>query len=58
MPAVSVPVGYSVIEGLPIGLQIMGWHWEEKILLKVAEVLESKYVRKKPHRNNYFNMIK
>jgi aspartyl-tRNA(Asn)/glutamyl-tRNA(Gln) amidotransferase subunit A len=35
IPGISVPCGFSS-EGLPIGLQIMGKHFDEKTLLKVA----------------------
>ncbi len=39
-PAVSIPNGVST-EGLPIGFQIMGNHFEEEKLLKFAKELES-----------------
>jgi aspartyl-tRNA(Asn)/glutamyl-tRNA(Gln) amidotransferase subunit A len=35
VPGISVPCGFSS-EGLPIGLQIMGKHFDEETLLKVA----------------------
>jgi aspartyl-tRNA(Asn)/glutamyl-tRNA(Gln) amidotransferase subunit A len=35
IPGISVPCGFSK-EGLPIGLQLMGNHFEEKTLLKVG----------------------
>jgi aspartyl-tRNA(Asn)/glutamyl-tRNA(Gln) amidotransferase subunit A len=35
IPGLSVPCGFSS-EGLPIGLQIMGNHFEEGMLLKAA----------------------
>jgi Asp-tRNA(Asn)/Glu-tRNA(Gln) amidotransferase A subunit family amidase len=35
LPAISFPVGYNT-EGLPIGMQAMGRHWEEHLLLRVA----------------------
>ncbi len=35
IPGMSVPCGFSQ-EGLPIGLQIMGRHFDEKTLLRVA----------------------
>jgi aspartyl-tRNA(Asn)/glutamyl-tRNA(Gln) amidotransferase subunit A len=35
IPGISVPCGFSS-EGLPIGLQIMGRHFNEKTLFKVA----------------------
>ena len=38
-PAVVVPVSYSV-EGLPIGVQIVGRPWEEEQVLSVAAALE------------------
>ena len=38
-PAISVPFGWSS-EGLPIGVQIVGRHFDEATVLKVAAVLE------------------
>lgn len=38
-PAISVPVGLST-EGLPIGVQIVGRHFEEELVLGVAAALE------------------
>ena len=39
-PAMSVPFGWSS-EGLPIGVQLVGRHFDEHTLLKVAKALES-----------------
>jgi aspartyl-tRNA(Asn)/glutamyl-tRNA(Gln) amidotransferase subunit A len=39
IPAISIPCGFSR-EGLPIGLQIMGRHFDEKMLLRVAYTFE------------------
>ncbi len=39
IPAISLPCGYSQ-EGLPIGLQIMGRHFDEGMLLRVAYTFE------------------
>jgi Asp-tRNA(Asn)/Glu-tRNA(Gln) amidotransferase A subunit family amidase len=38
-PAVVVPMGYSE-DGLPIGVQIVGWPWQEEVVLAVAAKLE------------------
>lgn len=38
IPAISVPCGFS--EGLPIGLQIIGKHFDEATLYKVAHAYE------------------
>jgi aspartyl-tRNA(Asn)/glutamyl-tRNA(Gln) amidotransferase subunit A len=40
IPGISVPCGFSG-EGMPIGLQIMGRHFNETILFKVARQLET-----------------
>ena len=49
IPGVSVPCGFSS-EGLPIGLQIMGNHFNEEMLLKVAHGFEkaTEFHKKKP----------
>ena len=47
MPGVSIPVGYDR-EGLPIGLQLMGRHWSEALLLRAACILESEIERRGP----------
>ncbi len=39
-PALSVPCGFSD-QGLPIGLQLVGRHWEEATLLRVGGAYES-----------------
>ncbi|MBP5344229.1 MAG: Asp-tRNA(Asn)/Glu-tRNA(Gln) amidotransferase subunit GatA [Alphaproteobacteria bacterium] len=40
VPAISLPVGLSQ-NGLPIGLQIIGKHFDENTVFQVAEVLEA-----------------
>ena len=39
IPGISVPCGFSK-EGLPIGMQILGKHFEEKKLLQIAYAFE------------------
>jgi Asp-tRNA(Asn)/Glu-tRNA(Gln) amidotransferase A subunit family amidase len=39
-PAVVVPMGYSELKDLPIGVQIVGRPWEEEVVLAVAARLE------------------
>jgi aspartyl-tRNA(Asn)/glutamyl-tRNA(Gln) amidotransferase subunit A len=39
IPAISIPCGFSH-EGLPIGLQVMGKHFDEAMLLRVAYTFE------------------
>ena len=40
IPGISVPCGFSE-DGLPIGLQIMGRHFNEAILFKIARLYEA-----------------
>ena len=39
VPAISLPCGFS--DGLPIGLQIIGRHFEEDLVFKVAHAYET-----------------
>ncbi|MBM2812637.1 MAG: glutamyl-tRNA(Gln) and/or aspartyl-tRNA(Asn) amidotransferase, subunit, partial [Chloroflexi bacterium] len=39
MPAVSVPCGLAA-DGLPVGLMIVGRHWEDDVVLRVAYAVE------------------
>ncbi|MCB9422282.1 MAG: amidase [Ardenticatenaceae bacterium] len=47
LPAISFPMGYTA-DGLPIGMQAMGRHWEEHLLLRVAYAAEQVVERRKP----------
>jgi Asp-tRNA(Asn)/Glu-tRNA(Gln) amidotransferase A subunit family amidase len=47
LPAISFPAGYDG-RGLPIGMQAMGRHWDEHLLLRVAYVAEQAMLRHKP----------
>ncbi|MCX6056069.1 MAG: amidase [Chloroflexi bacterium] len=47
LPAISFPSGYDA-RGLPIGMQAMGRHWEENVLLRVAFNAEQVIDRKLP----------
>ncbi len=39
LPGMSVPAGLNA-EGLPLGLQVIGRHWDEETVLRVSDVLE------------------
>jgi len=39
-PAISIPCGFTE-EGLPIGMQLIGRHWDEARLLEIAQFYES-----------------
>jgi aspartyl-tRNA(Asn)/glutamyl-tRNA(Gln) amidotransferase subunit A len=39
LPAISVPCGFTS-DGLPIGLQIIGPHWGEAVILQLAHAYE------------------
>lgn len=49
IPGISLPCGFSK-EGLPVGMQILGKHFEEKKLLQIAYAFEREtdFHRKKP----------
>ena len=38
LPAISLPCGFS--EGLPVGMQLIGPHWSEETLLRIAHSYE------------------
>jgi aspartyl-tRNA(Asn)/glutamyl-tRNA(Gln) amidotransferase subunit A len=50
LPAISVPCGFSV-EGLPVGIQLLGNHFAEEKILQVAYNFESEtdFHMRKPH---------
>jgi Asp-tRNA(Asn)/Glu-tRNA(Gln) amidotransferase A subunit family amidase len=43
LPAIAVPVGHDEETQLPWSMQLMGDHWSEAELLRVARVLEEKF---------------
>jgi Asp-tRNA(Asn)/Glu-tRNA(Gln) amidotransferase A subunit family amidase len=47
LPALTFPVGYDA-RGLPISMQVMGRHWQEHVLFRVARVAEGVVERKRP----------
>jgi Asp-tRNA(Asn)/Glu-tRNA(Gln) amidotransferase A subunit family amidase len=47
LPAIACPSGYDGA-GLPTALQLMGRHWEEHQLIRLAAVVESQVERRKP----------
>lgn len=47
MPAISFPVGYDS-NNMPVGMQAIGRHWEENLLLRVAYNAELRVIRKLP----------
>ncbi len=54
LPAISFPVGYDQ-RGMPVGMQAMGRHWEEHLLLRVAYVAEQALRRQTP--NAYYRVF-
>jgi aspartyl-tRNA(Asn)/glutamyl-tRNA(Gln) amidotransferase subunit A len=42
IPGISIPCGLSS-ENLPIGVQILGTHWSENALLRLANAYESEF---------------
>lgn len=47
LPAISFPAGYTP-QGLPIGIQAIGRHWDEHLLLRLANVAGRNTERQKP----------
>ena len=47
-PALSVPFGWSA-EGLPIGVQIVGRHFDEATILRVGMALEQRHDATRRH---------
>ncbi|MEA5079870.1 MAG: amidase, partial [Anaerolineaceae bacterium] len=54
LPAISFPVGYDS-HNMPIGMQAMGRHWEEKLLLRIAYNAEIRMKRVLP--TTYFGPV-
>jgi aspartyl-tRNA(Asn)/glutamyl-tRNA(Gln) amidotransferase subunit A len=46
LPHLSLPCGY--IEGMPVGMQAVAPHWEERALLDIAERWTSKFQMRFP----------
>lgn len=49
LPAISFPAGYDA-DGLPVGMQAVGRHWEEHILFRVAYNAGQYVERRRPAR--------
>ncbi len=47
LPAITFPAGYTA-EGLPVGVQAIGRHWEENLLLRIAYAAEQRTERRCP----------
>ena len=47
LPAISFPAGYTEA-GLPIGMQAIGRHWDEHLLLRLANVADQNVERRLP----------
>ena len=46
-PALTVPAGHDAA-GLPIGLQLVGRPWEEHVLFRAGEAVETDVTRRRP----------
>jgi len=47
LPAISFPAGYDQ-QGLPVGIQAIGRHWDEQLLLRIANTAEQFTERRQP----------
>lgn len=54
LPAISFPTGYTG-DGLPMGIQAIGRHWDEHLLLRLAHVAEQSCERKVPE--NFYDIM-
>lgn len=54
IPAISFPAGCTD-QGLPIGIQSIGRHWQESLPLRLAGVAEQELERQKP--NMHFDTL-
>jgi len=55
IPAITIPIGF--IDGLPVGLQVIGKWYDETQLLKFA-LLADKFTEKKKPQVFYDNLVK
>lgn len=53
-PAIAFPVGYNAAD-LPIGMQIIGRHWDEALLLRLAFAAETVVERQRP--SSYYDLL-
>jgi aspartyl-tRNA(Asn)/glutamyl-tRNA(Gln) amidotransferase subunit A len=47
LPAIAFPAGYTS-DGMPVGVQAIGRHWEENLLLRIAYAAEQRTERRQP----------
>ena len=58
LPAISLPIGYENDTGLPIGFQLLGDAWTEHKLLRIAAVLEDRFInRQRPPLGNFYDPL-
>jgi len=54
-PAISIPVGYDEA-GLPLGLQLLGRHWDEATIIRCGLAVEAGVSRQRPR--VYYDLLK
>ena len=54
-PAIAVPVGYSPVNKLPMGVQVLAPWWREDTLLRVAYCIEQNVEKARP--DVYFDVL-
>ncbi|PVU91858.1 hypothetical protein BB561_004172 [Smittium simulii] len=57
LPAISIPVGVSRIDGLAIGLQLVGQFGDDELVLNVAKSLESALNKQSQGKSEQLNQI-
>jgi Asp-tRNA(Asn)/Glu-tRNA(Gln) amidotransferase A subunit family amidase len=45
-PGIAIPIGHDAATTLPVSLHLMGQHWQDHVLLRVAHTLETLFAQR------------